>query len=78
VSGKSEAEIEADWVARRAAIHAAKAPTLPVVLKAIESTVRDLMRLADATVAGTVPLTDYLHESEPGEADPLLALLLNR
>ncbi len=54
------------------------APTLPVVLKAIESTVRDLLHLADATAAGTVPLTDYLHESRPGEADPLLALLLNR
>jgi hypothetical protein len=75
---KSEAEIQADWEARHEAIRAAKAPAVPIILRAIQAEVENLLRLADGVASGRVPLTDFLSDSRPGEANVLLALMLNR
>lgn len=55
-----------------------EAPTLPTVLRAIQTEIDNLLRLADAVAAGRVPLSDFQHiHGRPGEADALLALMLN-
>ena len=76
--GKTEAEIDADWLARRAALRADKAPTLPTVLGEIEHCVGLLMRMAAEAQAGRMELVEVSTDSRPGEASVLLPLLKAR
>ena len=73
---KTEQEYEADWLARRAAMRAEKAPKLPEVMKAIQKVVEDLLRLADDAAAGRIPLEDFIDDFRPGEVEVLTPLLM--
>ena len=75
---QTEAELDADWLARREAIRAAKAPTLAVVITEIEQTVAMLIRLAADAEAGKIPLTDFMDDHRPGEAEVLVPLMMMR
>ena len=75
---QSEAEVDADWLARREAMRALKAPTLAAVITEIEQTVAVLIRLAAEAEAGTIPLTDFMDEDRPGEAEVLVPLMMMR
>jgi hypothetical protein len=78
VIGKSEAEVTQDWLGRRAAMRAEKAPAMPDVVKAIKAVVEDLLRLADDVASGRVPLEDFIDDSRPGEVEVLAPLLMMR
>jgi hypothetical protein len=75
---KTEAEVTEDWLARREAARAEKAPAMPDVVKAIRAVVEDLLRLADDAAAGRVPLTLFLDDEHPERVNVLAALLISR
>ena len=75
--GKSGAEVTEDWLARRAAMMAEKAPKLPTVLLEIETCVGLLMRMAADAQAGRMPLSEFSTD-RPGEASVMTALLMAR
>jgi hypothetical protein len=77
VIGKTEQELDQDWLARRAALLAEKAPKLPVVLQEIETCVGLLMRMAADAQAGRMALTEFSTE-RPGEASVMTALFMAR
>ena len=74
----SEAAVDADWLARREAARAARAPKLPDVVQAIRGQVEELMRLADDAAAGRVPLSLFLDDEHPERVNVLAALLISR
>jgi hypothetical protein len=75
---KSEVEVTEDWLARREAMRAAKAPKLADVLTAIEAEVAALIRLAAEVEAGRVDLVDFMIDDRPGEVNVLAALMISR
>jgi hypothetical protein len=77
VIGKSEDQLTEDWLARRAAMMAEKAPKLPTVLLEIETCVGLLMRMAADVEAGRMALSEFSTEG-PGEASVFTPLLMAR
>jgi len=75
---RSDAVVDADWLARREVALAARAPKLPDVLTAIQSEVEDLLRLADSAASGKLPLSLFLDDSHPSRVNVLAALLISR
>lgn len=76
--GKSEDQLTEDWLARRAAMMAEKAPKLPTVLLEIETCVGLLMRMAAEVEAGRMALSEFSTERRPGEASVFTPLLMAR
>ena len=74
----SEAAVDQDWLARREAARAARAPKLPDVLQAIQHEVEDLLRLADGAASGRVPLSLFVDDSHASRVNVLAALLISR
>jgi hypothetical protein len=74
----TEVEVTQDWLARREAARAEKAPAMPDVVKAIRGYVEDLLRLADDVASGKIPLADFIDDSRPGEIEVLAPLLMMR
>ena len=75
---RTESEVDAEWLARREAARAERAPKLPDVLTAIQAEVEDLLRLADSAASGRTPLALFLDDEHPSRVNVLAALLISR
>lgn len=78
MNGRTEDQVTEDWLQRRAAMRAAKAPAMPDVVKAIRGYVEDLLRLADDVASGKIPLEDFIDDHQPGRIEVLAPLLMSR